>query len=87
MVLGLLIVLAGSAPTSGGGGIDPTLGTIVVSALGVVGGIVIAIVQGRNSAERIANLAERLADQDQIRRLKRRLVDVHGEDPDDVDNL
>lgn len=56
---------------------DPT---VAVAAIGAFGALAVAIIQGRNSADRI-----RL--EDRIRRLERRLIDVHQEDPDDVSNL
>lgn len=59
---------------------DPVLGSVIVSFIAAIGAIVTAVITGRNSAERIS-------DKDLIRRLKRRLIDKHGEDPDDVDDL
>lgn len=56
------------------------LGTTIVGVCGSLAGIVIAVISGRNSADRL-----RL--EDLVRRLKRRLIDKHGEDPDDVDNI
>lgn len=70
-LLGLLPV-GGVIPAA----VDPSLATIVVSGFATFGGIVIAIIQGRNSAER-------LADKSRIKLLERALEDLGG-DPDDV---
>lgn len=59
---------------------DPVLGSVIAGFIASSAAVIIAIVTGRNSAER-------LTDKDLIRRLKRRLVDVHGEDPADVEEL
>lgn len=56
---------------------DPT---VAVAAIASVGAIVVAIIQGRNSTTLIRS-------EDRARRLERRLIDHHGEDPDDVANL
>lgn len=59
---------------------DPTTGSVIAAALGSVTAVAIAIISGRNSADRL-----RL--EDLVRRLKRRLIDKHGEDPADVEDI
>ena len=56
--------------------IDPSLATIVVSAFATAGGIVIAVLNGRNSTER-------LADKARIRVLEREVTRLGG-DPDEL---
>jgi hypothetical protein len=60
--------------------VDPVLGSVIASALAGLSALAIAVINGRNSADRL-----RL--EDLVRRLKRRLIDKHGEDPNDVDTL
>jgi hypothetical protein len=60
--------------------VDPVLGATIGSTVASLVALAIAIVNGRNSADRL-----RL--EDLVRRLKRRLIDKHGEDPADVDNI
>ena len=59
---------------------DPTTGSVIAAALGSATALAIAVINGRNSADRL-----RL--EDLVRRLKKRLIDRHGEDPDDVDDI
>lgn len=59
---------------------DTATASIIVAAIMGAASIGVAIVTGRTSAERLAR-------DDQIRRLKRRLVETHGEDSGDVDQL
>lgn len=59
---------------------DPVLGSVIGSFAAGAFALAIAIVNGRHSADRL-----RL--EDVVRRLKRRLIDKYGEDPDDVDKL
>lgn len=59
---------------------DPTTGSVIAAALGSVTALAIAVINGRHSADRL-----RL--EDLVRRLKRRLIDKHGEDPDDVEDI
>lgn len=59
---------------------DPTTGSVIAAAIGSMTALAIAIVNGRNSADRL-----RL--EDLVRRLKKRLIEKHGEDPADVDDI
>jgi hypothetical protein len=60
--------------------VDPVLGSVIASFTAGLFALAIAIVNGRNSADRL-----RL--EELVRRLKRRLIDKHGEDPTDVENF
>lgn len=42
--------------------------------------VLVALIQGKNSSERV-----RL--EDRVKRLERRLIDKHREDPDDVEDI
>lgn len=55
---------------------DPALASVLTALIASVGAIVIAVITGRNSAER-------LNDRDLIRRLRKKIVDLKG-NPDDV---
>jgi hypothetical protein len=60
--------------------VDPVLGSVIGSGVASLVALAIAVINGRNSADRL-----RL--EDLVRRLRRRLIDKHGEAPEDVDNL
>lgn len=59
---------------------DPVLGTTLAALFASTSAVVIAVVNGRTNAN-VLRLEEL------VKRLKRRLIDKHGEDPVDVENI
>ena len=59
---------------------DPVLGSVLVSFIAAAAAIVTAVITARNSADRLRS-------EDLIRRLKKCLMEKHGETQEYVDQL
>lgn len=67
--------------------VDPAKASVYVAAIASLGAVVTAIINARSSAERLTLQATIRELTDKVARLKRRLIDKHGEAADDVDNV